>query len=75
MSMRRPISPNQVEVVDNDVADVLRKNSPAERIQMAADANDTARLIIAAGIRYCNPRWPEDQIYREVARRMLGAAD
>jgi hypothetical protein len=64
-----------IEVVDNDLVEILRKKSPAERIQMVGEANDTARLLAAAGIRYFHSHWSEDQIQREVARRMLGAAD
>ena len=67
--------PRNIEVIDDDLVEVLRTKTPVERLQMAADANDTARLLAAAGIRYCHPDWPEVQVQREVARRMLSAAD
>jgi hypothetical protein len=67
--------PRHIEVIDDDLAVVLRQKTPAERIQMTADANDTARALSAAGIRFQHPDWSELQVQREVARRMLDAAD
>lgn len=64
-----------VDVVDDDLAVILRQKSPAERIQMAADANDTVRLLAAAGIRFVHPKWSDERVQQEVARRMLHATD
>jgi len=63
------------EVVDEQLAAILRTKTAAERIAMASDANDTARLTSAAGIRYCHPDWSAAQLQQEVARRMLGVAN
>lgn len=73
--MSHAIPLRNIEVVDDDLAEILRQKTPGERIQMAAAANDTARLLAAGGIRFCNPDWPEDRVQQEVARRMLHAAD
>jgi hypothetical protein len=73
--MSRNIDPRNIEVIEDDLAEILRQKTPAERIAMAADANETARIITAAGIRHCHPEWSEQQVQREVARRMLGEAD
>jgi hypothetical protein len=73
--MRHSIDPRNIEAIDDDLAAVLRMKSPAERLRMVGEANDTARILAAAGIRYLHPDWCEDQICREVARRMLSAAD
>jgi hypothetical protein len=73
--MSRTIDPRQIEVIDDDLAAVLRTKTPGERIQMAAEANQTARIIVAAGVRHTHPNWLESQVAGEVARRMLGAAD
>jgi len=67
--------PNAFESVDDNIADILRFKSPAQRLQMAADANDAARVLSAAGIRYAHPNWSEERIQTEVARRMLDATD
>lgn len=73
--MPRSIDPRHIEVIDDQMAEVLRSKTPAERIEMIGDANETARLLAAAGVRYQHPSWSEAQIQQEVARRMLGAAD
>ena len=64
-----------IDVVDDDVAEVLRRKTPGERLQMTAEANDTARAMAAGGIRYRHPGWTEERVQFEVARRMLDAAD
>lgn len=64
-----------IDVVDDDVAEVLRRKTPGERIQMTAEANEMARAMAAGGIRYRYPGWTEERVQLEVARRMLDAAD
>jgi hypothetical protein len=73
--MSRPVDPRNIEVIDDQMAAILRDKSVTGRIAMSADANDTARLLAAAGIRHVHPDWSEDQVQQEVARRMLGATD
>jgi Rv0078B-related antitoxin len=73
--MERGTHPKLHEVVDDRIVETLRKKSPAERIQMAADAHDTARALVAAGIHHVHPDWPAVSVQAEVARRMLDAAD
>jgi hypothetical protein len=64
-----------VEQLDPTAAEILRRTTVADRIAMMGDANDMARLLIAAGIRYRRPEWSEEQIQAEVGRRMLRDAD
>jgi hypothetical protein len=63
-----------IESVDDRVIEIVRRKTPAERIAMILDANDTARSLAAAGIRHCHPDWNEHRLQAEVARRMLGDA-
>ena len=70
--MSHPLSLRKIEVVDEDLAEVLRHKSPAEKIEMVAAANRTARLLAAAGIRYQHPDWNDDQVQAEVIRRVTG---
>jgi len=70
-----PLERIPVDVVDDDVAEVLRQKTPGERIQMTAEANDVARVMTAGGIRYRHPEWTEERVQDEVARRMLDASD
>ncbi len=69
--MRRA-APSRIESVDDSLADVLRDKSPAEKIEMVAAANRTARLLAAAGVRYTHPDWEEAQVQAEVIRRVCG---
>jgi hypothetical protein len=61
----------RIEVVDPAMADVYRRKTPAERIAMICDANETMRLLIAGRLRTEHPDWDYDRISQEVARRML----
>lgn len=74
MTMRSPLNPNRIEVVDEQIADVLRRKSPSQRLAMAFSANRTARLLILAGIKHQHPDWTTQQMTSELTRRMLGAA-
>jgi len=73
--MSHNVDPRNIEVIDDDLAEVLRKKSPAERVQMIAAANRTARLLAAAGIRFRHPDWNERRIQDEVIRRVCGGTD
>ena len=70
--MKWRLDAGQIEVVDDAVAEVLRRKTAAERVAMALDANRTMRLLIEAGVRNRNPQWSHAQVMQEVARRMLG---
>jgi hypothetical protein len=71
--MRR-LDTGQIEVIEDELADVLRRKTPAERVAMIAEANETMRLLIATGLRARHPDWSDAQVKGEVARRMGGDA-
>jgi hypothetical protein len=62
---------SRIEVVDHDVAAILRTKTVAERVLMIDDANKCARQLIAGHLKTRFPEWSDDQIQEEVARRML----
>ncbi|MEX2092152.1 MAG: hypothetical protein WD971_05715 [Pirellulales bacterium] len=72
--MRRTIDPNNIEVVDDQLTEVLQGKTPGEKVQMVAAANRTARLVAAAGIRFQHPEWNELQVQAEVIRRVCGGS-
>jgi hypothetical protein len=45
----------RIEVVDPVMAEVFRRKTPAERIAMVCDANETMRLLIAGRLRTEHP--------------------
>jgi hypothetical protein len=63
-----------VEMMDDRMADVLRAKSPAERLAIANGMWRSARRMIEAILLAERPDWSDDQIRREVARRMSHGA-
>jgi hypothetical protein len=70
--LRQPIHEGQIEQIEPAMVEVLRRKTAAERIEMISAANRTARLLTAAGIRFQNPGWTEEQIKAEVIKRVSG---
>lgn len=64
--------PCRIEVIDGATAAMYRAMTPAARVALAARAHQTARVLIAAGVRAQFPNWPEADVAREVARRLSG---
>lgn len=60
-----------IEPTDDIVVEILKKKSTAECIAMMGDANEMARILVAAGARHLHPEWTEEQVRAEVVRRML----
>ena len=73
--MRWRLDRGQIEVLDEALADVLRHKTPAEKIEMIAAAQRTARHLLAAGLRQRHPEWDDQQVEAEVARRLTRGAD
>ena len=69
MNSEQPI---RFDVIDDDLAALLRAKSPAEKVAMVDAANRTARLLAAAGVRHLHPDWTEVQVCAEVVRRETG---
>ena len=63
----------QIEVVDDVIAPILRAKTSAERVAMISDAHDTAWQLIWAAVHRQHANWTDDQIHREVARRLTRA--
>lgn len=66
-----PIDYRRIEVVDPQIAEILRGKTVAQRLRMMLDANETMRLLIAGRVQSENPSWNNETVNREVARRML----
>jgi hypothetical protein len=73
--MSRFINPERIEVVDEQLAAVLRTKTPAEKVAMISAASRMARILAAAGARYQHPDWDDAQINQEVLRRVCGGTD
>jgi hypothetical protein len=61
----------QIEVVDEVMAEVLRKKQPAERIRIGFSIWSSAHGMLLTHIRNLHPDWHMKEVQREVARRLL----
>jgi len=73
-TMKWRLDDGQIEVVDDAMAEVLRRKTMAQRIMMVSDMHRTARLLLEAQIRRNHSDWDDDRIMAQVARRIAGGA-
>ena len=58
------------EVMDDEMADILRQKTEVERLRIAAGMWKSARVILRGAIRTEHPDWTTEQVDREIARRI-----
>ncbi len=61
----------QIEVVDDAMANVLRKKRPDERIRIGFDIWISAHAMLTTHIGRLHPDWDREKVGQEVARRFL----
>jgi hypothetical protein len=64
----------RIEVVDDDMAAILRSKTGAERLAMASDLFASARRMIASHLAAEHPDWTDEQVQRETSRRISHGA-
>jgi hypothetical protein len=74
LRMRRTPRPEQIEVVDDAVAEVLRRNGGAKSVEMIASAWRFMHDVLDRQIRTKHPSWPDAQVAAEVRRRLLNGS-
>lgn len=68
------IDPRNIEVVDDDMAEVFRAMTGAQRLKIANDMFESARRMIASHLASEHPDWDERRIQEETARRLSHGA-
>ncbi len=68
------IDPCKIEVLDDEMAEVLRRKTGAERLQIADGMYSDARRMLIHTLRQEHPDWEEQAIVREAARRLSHGA-
>jgi hypothetical protein len=68
--IKQGLEPRQIEVVDDLMAEILRKKTPAERIQIGFKMWTSARKMLTAHLKSTHPEWDDKQISQEVAKRL-----
>jgi hypothetical protein len=69
-----PIDPRSFEVLDDDMAEVFRAMTGAQRLKIASDMFASARRMIASHLAAEHPDWDEQRIQEETARRLSHGA-
>jgi hypothetical protein len=62
-----------IEMVDQPMAELLRRKTPAERLASAHRMWQQARQRVIATIRHHHPEWDDEQVKSELRRRTIGA--
>ena len=68
------IDPRNIEVIDDQMADVFRKMTGAERLRIMFGFWRSARAMMQSYLRGQHPDWTADEVEHEVARRMSHGA-
>ncbi len=68
------LDPAQIDVMDDAMAEVLRRKTGAERLQIASGMYSFARELVISSIRARHPEWNDDQVLREAAGRLSHGA-
>ena len=61
---------DRIECPDDVMVEIYKKKSPAERIKIASGMWESARKQISAVIRSLHPDWKDDQVNKEVIKRL-----
>ncbi len=69
-----PLDDLRIEVVDDDMARILRGMTGAERLKIASDMFSSARRMLASHLASEHPDWDEGQVQRETSRRISHGA-
>jgi lauroyl/myristoyl acyltransferase len=72
--MATPLDDLRIEVVDDDMARILREKTGAERLKIASDMFASARRMIASHLAAEHPDWDEERVQRETSRRISHGA-
>jgi hypothetical protein len=64
----------QIEVLDDAMAEVLRRKTSAERIAIGFALWTSAKRMLTAHLKSTHPDWSEKQIQSEIARRLSHGA-
>lgn len=70
MNERLRLDPRNVEIVDEDVARILRGKTGAERLRIAFGMYESARNMLTSMLTADHPGWTEEQVRTEVNKRL-----
>ncbi len=68
------LDPGQIEAVDDAMAEVLRRKTPAERIRIGFALWTAAQDMLLTHLKKSHPEWNKERLEKEVARRLSHGA-
>lgn len=68
------VDPRQIEVIDDQVADILRSKTPEEKLRIGSGIWRSTRRMLLSHITNIHPDWSIEEVEKEVARRLLRGA-
>lgn len=71
---RRIPRPEDVEVIDDEMARLYASKTGAERLAIASGMFSSARRMLMSHLRAEHPEWNDERIRREAARRLSHGA-
>jgi hypothetical protein len=74
MEFRKPPSRVCIEVIDEDMARIIRAKTGAERLRMASMMYSNARRMLLSHLRAEHSDWDEQRVHQEAARRLSHGA-
>ena len=74
MKERLRLDSGQIEVVDDTMAEILRRKSPAERIRIAFNLWISTHAMLTTHLMKTHPDWDAKKVGYEVARRLSHGA-
>ena len=72
--MAQSLDPRQIEIPDDDVINLMKSKTPAERLAMAFESHRLVRMRLAGHFRTLYPQWTDDEVEKAIARRFLSGA-
>lgn len=75
MGTKLRLDRGQIEVVDDEMAEVLRSKTPAERIAIGFRMWTSTHDMLMAHLRHTHPEWDLKRVELEVARRLSNMTD
>lgn len=70
MTDRRRPDPSRIEGPDPEMVQVLKEKTGAERLKIASDMFAAARRMLTASLAARHPEWSDEEVHREVVRRL-----
>jgi hypothetical protein len=74
MKKKLRLDTGQIEVIDDVCARIYASKSPAERLKIASGMWRSAKKLLTLSIKSQYPHWSEQEVCREVIRRLSHGA-